>query len=68
MTAMPKKFVLASGNAGKIREITHLLDGLGATVVAQSELGVEEVVDGDQLYGVWSAGCFFPLGRLDASG
>ncbi|MEE8202960.1 MAG: DUF1285 domain-containing protein [Alphaproteobacteria bacterium] len=32
------------------------------------ELGVEEVVDGDQLYGVWSAGCFFPLGRLDASG
>ena len=32
------------------------------------ELGVEEVVDGDQLYGVWSAGCFFPLGRLGASG
>lgn len=45
MTAMPKKFVLASGNAGKIREITHLLDGLGATVVAQSELGVEEVAE-----------------------
>ena len=45
MTAMPKKFVVASGNAGKIREITHLLDGLGATVVAQSELGVEEVAE-----------------------
>ena len=36
---------MASGNAGKIREISHLLDGLGVEVVAQSELGV---VDADE--------------------
>ena len=29
------------------------------------ELGWEEVVDGSPLFGVWSAGAFFPLGRLD---
>ncbi len=32
------------------------------------ELGVEEEVDGERAYGVWSAGCFFALGRLDDSG
>ncbi|MCP4300138.1 MAG: RdgB/HAM1 family non-canonical purine NTP pyrophosphatase [Gammaproteobacteria bacterium] len=31
---------MASGNAGKIREIVRVLDGLGIEVVAQSELGV----------------------------
>lgn len=31
---------MASGNAGKIREIAKLLDGLGIEVVAQSDLGV----------------------------
>jgi len=34
------KIVMASGNAGKIREIARLLDGLGVEVVAQRELGV----------------------------
>lgn len=34
---------MASGNAGKIREIARLLDGLGIDVVAQSELGVSDV-------------------------
>ena len=29
------------------------------------ELGVEEVVAGDRLFGVWSLGAFFPLGRLE---
>ena len=28
------------------------------------EYGVEEDVDGDRLYGVWSKGCFFPIGKL----
>jgi hypothetical protein len=28
-------------------------------------LGHEEQVGGEQLYGVWSSGTFFPLGRLD---
>jgi XTP/dITP diphosphohydrolase len=34
------KVVMASGNAGKIRELSRLLDGIGVEVVAQSELGV----------------------------
>ncbi len=36
---------MASSNAGKIREIAKLLDGLGIKVVAQSELGVEDVAE-----------------------
>lgn len=31
------------------------------------ELGVEEVIDGDRLYGVWSEGCFFQLGKTQAA-
>ncbi len=33
---------MASGNAGKIRELSRLLDSLGVEVVAQSELGVDD--------------------------
>jgi XTP/dITP diphosphohydrolase len=33
---------MASGNAGKIREIARLLDGLGIEVIAQSKLDVED--------------------------
>jgi non-canonical purine NTP pyrophosphatase (RdgB/HAM1 family) len=33
---------MASGNAGKIREIERLLDGLGVEVVAQTKLGVTD--------------------------
>jgi XTP/dITP diphosphohydrolase len=36
------KLVLASGNAGKIREIAHLMAPLGIEVVPQSALGIEE--------------------------
>jgi hypothetical protein len=28
-------------------------------------MGCEEEVGGDMLFGVWSEGAFFPLGRLD---
>jgi hypothetical protein len=28
-------------------------------------LGLEETIDGERLYGVWSKGIFFPLGRLE---
>jgi XTP/dITP diphosphohydrolase len=38
----PGKIVMASGNLGKIREISRLLDGLGIDVVAQSEFGVTD--------------------------
>jgi len=42
VTSLPGKIVMASSNAGKIREIARLLDGLGIEVVAQSELGVTD--------------------------
>lgn len=36
---------MASGNAGKIREIARLLDGLGIEVVAQSVFNVEDALE-----------------------
>lgn len=42
MTSRPGKIVIASSNAGKIREIERLLEGFGVEVVAQSELGVSD--------------------------
>lgn len=42
MSILPRKIVLASGNAGKIREVVRLLDGLDVEVVAQSDLGVDD--------------------------
>ncbi len=38
-----KKIVLASGNAGKVREFNQLLAGLGYEVLPQTELGVPEI-------------------------
>ena len=38
----PLRIVLASGNAGKIRELTELLAPLGVSIVSQRELGVED--------------------------
>jgi XTP/dITP diphosphohydrolase len=39
---MTDRVVLASNNAGKVREFRHLLAGLGVQIVPQSELGVPE--------------------------
>jgi XTP/dITP diphosphohydrolase len=39
---MISRVVLASGNAGKLREFRRLLEPLGIAVVAQSELGIPE--------------------------
>ncbi len=36
-----QKVVLATGNAGKVRELADLLEGFGLNVVAQTELGVD---------------------------
>lgn len=36
-----QKVVLATGNAGKVRELAHLLADFGLDVVAQTKLGVE---------------------------
>lgn len=45
MSGLPNKVVLATGNAGKIKELARLLDGLGVEVVAQSEFGVSDAVE-----------------------
>jgi XTP/dITP diphosphohydrolase len=37
-----EKLVLASGNAGKLREFRRLLEPLGITVVPQAELGITD--------------------------
>lgn len=42
MTVLPAKVVIASSNAGKIREIEALLAGLDIEVIAQSALGVSD--------------------------
>jgi len=41
----PQKIVMASSNAGKLREIARLLDELDIEVAAQSELGVEDALE-----------------------
>jgi len=40
-----KKIVLASGNAGKVREINKLFSGCGIEVVPQSEFNIAEVAE-----------------------
>jgi XTP/dITP diphosphohydrolase len=42
-TSNKNKIVLASGNAGKVREIAQLLDGLNIDVLPQSEFNVPEI-------------------------
>jgi XTP/dITP diphosphohydrolase len=37
-----KKLILASGNAGKLREIQAILDPLGCEVLTQAELGIAD--------------------------
>ena len=43
--SLPEKIVLASGNAGKLREINELLKGLAIHVVAQSDFDVPAVAE-----------------------
>lgn len=42
MPRRPDKIVLASGNAGKLKEIARILGDLDVTVVPQSEFGVSD--------------------------
>lgn len=45
-----QKIVLASGNAGKIREIADLFSDLNSEVVAQSDLGIESPEETGQTF------------------
>lgn len=40
---LPPRLVLATGNAGKVREMNHILAGLGVEVLPQSNFHVPEV-------------------------
>ena len=55
-TGEPSPYVLVRGR----------LEALIARAVFYQlvEIGVEETLGDETLYGVWSSGCFFPLGRL----
>ena len=50
MGATLKKVVMASSNAGKILEISRLLEGLGVEVVAQSDFGVDDADETGQSF------------------
>lgn len=62
--------IVTCTETGEPLPYVHVRDGLEARLtrsvyyelVAQ---GFEEKVDGAELYGLWSSGTFFPLGRLD---
>lgn len=41
MTRSPRRWIVATGNAGKLAEIRALLEGSGLELVAQDELGIE---------------------------
>ena len=43
MNAAKKRIVIASGNAGKIREINKIFQGSGCEIIPQSELGIASV-------------------------
>ena len=43
MAEVPRKIVIASGNAGKLLEIAALLEDLNIRVVPQSDFSVEDV-------------------------
>ena len=41
LESLPARFVIATGNAGKLRELRTLLAPLGIDIVTQAELGIE---------------------------
>ena len=45
------KFVLASHNRGKLKEMQEILGTLGVEVVLQSDLGLDLEPEGDRVYG-----------------
>lgn len=45
MNAALKRIVIASGNAGKIREISKIFQGSGCEIIPQSELGIAAIAE-----------------------
>ena len=66
----PLRVVCDDGNTGHPPYLS-VRDGLEARLTRSVyyelvALGVEEMVGEERLYGVWSSGTFFPLGRIEA--
>ena len=40
-----KKIVLASGNAGKVRELNHMLAGFEVEIVPQTQFKIAEAIE-----------------------
>ncbi|HYB08090.1 MAG TPA: DUF1285 domain-containing protein [Alphaproteobacteria bacterium] len=59
----PRPYVLARPGIGACPGLEALI--VRSVYYQLVEIGVEEPVKGENLYGVWSRGHFFPLGRLD---
>ena len=45
MFELPDKIVMASSNAGKLREMTHILADLDIMVVSQADIGVSNAIE-----------------------
>jgi hypothetical protein len=59
----PRPYILARPGIGGCPGLEALI--VRSVYYQLVELGVEEPVKGENLYGVWSRGHFFPLGRLE---
>ena len=42
---MKQKFVLATGNKGKVKEMADVLADFGFEVIAQTDLGIESLIE-----------------------
>jgi uncharacterized protein len=60
----PRPYILARPGTGACPGLEALI--VRSVYYQLVELGVEEPARGENLYGVWSRGHFFPLGRLES--
>lgn len=63
--------IVANPNTGEPSPYVTLRQGIGARLSRSVfyelvDLGVEESTEGAHMFGVWSSGCFFPLGSTEA--
>ncbi len=69
MDATHRLYFADCPQTGEVVPYVEIRDGLDARLIRPVyyelvALGYEEQFDGEHLYGLWSSGTFFPLGRL----
>ena len=62
--------IVTNRGTGAPRPYVTVRDGLDARLTRSVyyelvDLGTGEAIDGEPLFGVWSGGCFFPLGKTE---